>query len=50
MVFSKYFSSKKNGKLILGEGSNIQDNSIINTLGEEIVIEKELLLDTMLFS
>ena len=36
------FSSKKNGKIILGEGSNIQDNSIINTLGEEIVIEKRV--------
>ena len=35
------FSSQKNGKLILGKGSNIQDNSIINTLGEEIFIEKE---------
>ena len=37
------FSSKKNGKLILGEGSNIQDNSVIlNTLGQEIVIEKRV--------
>ena len=26
----------------MGEGSNIQDNSIINTLGQEIVIEKRV--------
>ena len=41
--FSVYiFSSKNNGKLILGEGSNIQDNCIINTLGQVILIEKRV--------
>ncbi|PPR25873.1 MAG: Carnitine operon protein CaiE [Alphaproteobacteria bacterium MarineAlpha9_Bin4] len=36
------FSTKKNGKLLLGNGSNIQDNSIINTLGEIIKIGKRV--------
>jgi len=36
------FSSKKNGEVILGNGSNIQDNSIINTLGEVINIGKRV--------
>ena len=36
------FSSKKNGEVILGDGSNIQDNSIINTLGEVINIGKRV--------
>jgi len=41
--FSVYiFSSENNGKLILGEGSNIQDNCIINTLGQVILIEKRV--------
>ena len=41
--FSVYiFSSKNNGKLILGKGSNIQDNCILNTLGQEILIEKRV--------
>ena len=41
--FSVYiFSSKNHGKLILGKGSNIQDNSIINTLGQIILIENRV--------
>ena len=36
------FSSNKVGKLILGKGSNIQDNSIIDTLGKVILIEKRV--------
>ena len=32
------FSSKKNGVISLGDGSNIQDNCIINSLGEIIKI------------
>ena len=36
------FSSNKDGKLILGKGSNIQDNSIIDTLGKVIFIEKRV--------
>ncbi len=35
-------SSKKNGQVILGEGSNIQDNSIIDTLGNIIKIGKRV--------
>lgn len=35
-------SRKKNGEVILGTGSNIQDNSIINTLGDVIRIGKRV--------
>ena len=41
--FSVYiFSSQNHGKLILGKGSNIQDNCIINTLGQIILIENRV--------
>ena len=33
---------KINGKLILGKGSNIQDNCILNTLGQIILIENRV--------
>ena len=36
------YSPNKNGKIDIGEGSNIQDNSILNTNGEKIKIGKRV--------
>ena len=36
------YSPNKNGKIDIGEGSNIQDNSIVNTNGEKIKIGKRV--------